>query len=257
MALFKIKKGVKANLPTSYIEGYCYFTTDDGKFYIDTSDAASGRICLNAGMADRLKTTSAGSASLPVYFSNGVPVACNSTLNVNISGNAATASSIAWENITNKPGSRFVTYYNSNLEMDSTESVNTESYIHTVGASGGAVTTMTKPSSVDNAWGIIHLHLHTGNYAMQLGFGGTTGNMYQRHAYNSSSFGSWKTILDSSNYTSYTVTKDHTHNLILDSNNSFNTTFAYSKAGLNYGDYTWLAAWNGYELRAVNKSQFA
>jgi len=34
-------------------------------------------------------------------------------------------------------------------------------------------------------------------------------------------------------------------------------TSAYNKAGLNYGDYTWLAGWNGYELRAVNKNQFA
>ena len=50
----------------------------------------------------------------------------------------------------------------------------------------------------------------------------------------------------------------HTHNSIKDiGNNSSNTTFAYSKAGMNYGDYTWLAGWNGYELRAVNKSQFA
>lgn len=35
------------------------------------------------------------------------------------------------------------------------------------------------------------------------------------------------------------------------------TTFAYSKSGLNYSDYTWLAAWNGYELRAVAKTQFS
>jgi len=41
---------------------------------------------------------------------------------------------------------------------------------------------------------------------------------------------------------------------VLDSNNSSAITFAYSKSGLNYADYTWLAAWNGYELRAVNKS---
>lgn len=40
-------------------------------------------------------------------------------------------------------------------------------------------------------------------------------------------------------------------------NTSKTTTFAYSKAGLAYADYTWLAAWNGYELRAVNKNQFA
>ena len=62
MALFKIKKGIKANLPTSYVEGYCYFTTDDGKFYIDTSNTSDGRICLNAGAADKL-TSNAGSAT--------------------------------------------------------------------------------------------------------------------------------------------------------------------------------------------------
>ena len=49
----------------------------------------------------------------------------------------------------------------------------------------------------------------------------------------------------------------HNHSAILDIGNSTSTTFAYSKAGLNYSDYTWLAGWNGYELRAINKSQFA
>ena len=44
---------------------------------------------------------------------------------------------------------------------------------------------------------------------------------------------------------------------ISDIGNGSNTTFAYSKTGLNYGEYTWLAGWNGYELRAVNKNQFA
>ena len=52
MALFKISKGVKANLPSTYNEGYCYFTTDDGKFYIDTTNTAAGRVLLNAGTAD-------------------------------------------------------------------------------------------------------------------------------------------------------------------------------------------------------------
>ena len=51
---------------------------------------------------------------------------------------------------------------------------------------------------------------------------------------------------------------DHTHAYVIDcGNNAFKTTFAYSKAGLEYSEYTWLAAWNGYELRAVNKNQFA
>ena len=42
-----------------------------------------------------------------------------------------------------------------------------------------------------------------------------------------------------------------------DSNDKKAITAAYSKAGMNYGDYTWMAAWNGYELRAINKNQFA
>lgn len=49
----------------------------------------------------------------------------------------------------------------------------------------------------------------------------------------------------------------HTHNVVQDSNDGGNTTFAYSKSGLSYSDYTWLAAWNGTEMRAVNKSQYA
>ena len=49
----------------------------------------------------------------------------------------------------------------------------------------------------------------------------------------------------------------HDHNYVLDSNDNQKTTFAYSKAGLGWNDYTWLAAWNGKELRAVNKNHFA
>lgn len=49
----------------------------------------------------------------------------------------------------------------------------------------------------------------------------------------------------------------HTHSSVTDIGSGSTTTFAYSKSGLGYGDFTWLAAWNGYELRAVNKSLFA
>lgn len=50
----------------------------------------------------------------------------------------------------------------------------------------------------------------------------------------------------------------HTHNTIKDISGDGSTiSFSYSKAGMNYGDYTWLAGWNGYEMRAVNKNQFA
>ena len=50
----------------------------------------------------------------------------------------------------------------------------------------------------------------------------------------------------------------HTHTSIIDSGNNVNSiTFSYGKPSLDYSDYTWLAAWNGTELRTVKKSQFA
>lgn len=52
MALFKILQGVAENLPSKKIEGYCYVTTDEGKFYIDIT--GTKRICLNAATADKI-----------------------------------------------------------------------------------------------------------------------------------------------------------------------------------------------------------
>lgn len=63
MALFKILKGPEyetvegqkvSRLPNTYHEGYCYFTTDTHKFYIDISNEndPSSRVELNAYLAD-------------------------------------------------------------------------------------------------------------------------------------------------------------------------------------------------------------
>ena len=49
----------------------------------------------------------------------------------------------------------------------------------------------------------------------------------------------------------------HEHNYILDIGSSDHITFAYSKPGLSKDSITWLAVWNGYELRAMNKDQVA
>lgn len=52
MALFKIEKGLAANLATNRpnsVEGYCYFTSDDGKFYIDISTGTALTPAENGG----------------------------------------------------------------------------------------------------------------------------------------------------------------------------------------------------------------
>ena len=75
MALFKIEKGLGANLfskrPDTH-EGWCYFTTDEGKMYIDIQDGTGTaknpkyRVALNAATADvaqKLLTENVGSST--------------------------------------------------------------------------------------------------------------------------------------------------------------------------------------------------
>lgn len=127
MALFKILKGKSTNLPKTYNEGYCYVTTDEHKLYVDSNGLSVGRWALNAEEANYLSnsptatakayvkindtetelrlisnntscplvaesaaklTTSAGSATQPVYFSNGKPVATTYTLGKSVPSNA-------------------------------------------------------------------------------------------------------------------------------------------------------------------------
>lgn len=56
MALFKISKGLKSNLPSTKTEGYCWYTIDDSLFYIDYKDenGAIQRNALNAKDAETL-----------------------------------------------------------------------------------------------------------------------------------------------------------------------------------------------------------
>ena len=56
MALFKISKGLNTNLPTTLTEGYCWYTYDDSKFYIDYKDenGVLVRKALNAEDAETL-----------------------------------------------------------------------------------------------------------------------------------------------------------------------------------------------------------
>ena len=80
MALFKIEKGTAAKLTANRKnanEGFCYFTTDDGKFYIDIAGDGSNntpavigtnRICLNAANAD----TANGLKNSLLFKVNGV-----------------------------------------------------------------------------------------------------------------------------------------------------------------------------------------
>jgi len=85
LALFKIFGNFTSGnttLPSTATQGYCYFDKNTGKFYIDTTNATSGRMILNANKADRLSNTSKiGDTNKPVYFTaNGTPTAISYTI---------------------------------------------------------------------------------------------------------------------------------------------------------------------------------
>lgn len=154
----------------------------------------------NAATATKL-SSSAGSATRPVYFNDGKPVAGTYTL--------ANACSKTTRTLTN------------------------------VGASGW------EDASTDSQY--------VPDMAFMAYWNGAYSNTSSNLAYcNKGAFGTAAT----KNIGDF-ATSDHTHTSVKDSNDGEATTFAYSKAGMNYGDYNWVAAWNGKELRAVNKTQFA
>lgn len=73
MALFKSLRGKRENLPSSKTDGYAYFCTDDGSFWIDYKDESSvvQRKQINAANSDTL-----GGASLSTiltYSESEVP----------------------------------------------------------------------------------------------------------------------------------------------------------------------------------------
>lgn len=150
-------------------------------------------------------------------------------------------------------------------------------------SSGGSNNVTNKPSNVDH-FGLIVIHRASGSYYTQIVYSDSAA--YRRHCVNGTWSGwvqdkltdtdTWRGIQN--NLTSDSTTDSlsaaqgkalktlvdgkaamgHTHNSIKDiGNKSSDITFSYSKAGMDYANYTWLACWNGYELRAVNKNQFA
>lgn len=262
----------------------------------------TGALSGNASTATAL-TTSAGSATQPVYFSGGKPVATTYTLNTSVpagakftdtntwrplgttadtacAGNdsrlsnarpasdvyswakASTKPSYSWGEITGKPG---------------TFSPSSHDHSWLVKNGDNTITSTTNDTTAN--WGkkniSFHFYSRTGQltdqpsqygYLFNVGVSSEVHQLWMEQSSgsishrggNGSGWGStWKKLLDSSNYTEYAATKGHTHSSIKDIGNSTDTTFAYSKASMDYANYTWLAGWNGYELRAINKSQFA
>ena len=99
--------------------------------YLSTSTKYAGSSSVGGAATSANKlNTNAGDANIPVYFANGVPVACTS-LDLNTTGNAATATNVAWSGVTSKPS-----YYDAKAIKSITRSGTTFTYTCMDGTTG-------------------------------------------------------------------------------------------------------------------------
>ena len=103
MALFKISKGSKANLPTTLTEGFCWYTYDDSKFYIDYKDENDVlvRKALNAKDAETLM----GASLATVLSSSDVEIPTSKAVldAINDVASDLAAHTHSWNDLEDKP----------------------------------------------------------------------------------------------------------------------------------------------------------
>lgn len=190
LALFKIFKGKRINLPKTYNEGYCYFTEDDGKFYIDTTSEASGRKCLNAGHADSADTAAKADSA-------------NSATNATNAGHAESADSATEANeAIVSSGLKTGAILDSQEKIDKflTGSILKYNLFKT-----------TDTNNIDmqsNDGMLISIPWSNDSYGSQLAIDDTVSPKVKIRGRSSNSWGDWSTFLLSSNYADYTVKKD-------------------------------------------------
>lgn len=156
----------------------------------------------NATTATKL-TSSAGSATLPIYFSDGKPVACTASSVFSSLSNSGNDLSIT---VAGKNRTLTVNYATTASQLNNTSvsdpntaasDQNVKWYSQISQSSGYAGTNYGFPVS-NNANGILWLGTHYGSYGWQMGFSGN-GRIYARHISNNSfstsaNGGSWNRI---------------------------------------------------------------
>ena len=189
----------------------------------------------------------------------------------NLSGNAdtaTTASAVAWGNVTDKPSS-FTPSSHSHSYIDYVDTRNNNQSPNDLQA---GLTIHLKVNSTDGlsdggnyhaVVGIKDWGDYSGGPYGQLAI--TENHMWFRNSSSGTAWNSWRKLLDSSNYTSYTVTKTGggasgtwginvtgQATYVRDSYNGSNITITYGKS--SQSSTSWLASWNGYELGSIAPS---
>lgn len=205
-------------------------TVFKGSLSGNATSASSANYATSAGSASSATTatklsSSAGSATQPIYFSGGKPVACSYTLGKSVPSNAVFTDTNTW-----------IAFKGATASAAGTAG-------YAPAPSAGAANRYLRS---DGTWSVPP----DTNTTYSLGSFGITASATEIN-YTKGVTSSIQSQLNGK------AASNHNHSSVNDSNSHAPITFAYSKSGLDYSDYSWLAGWNGTELRTVSKSQFA
>ena len=257
------------------------------------SKATNATNATKATTADKLGT-SAGTTTQPVYFKDGKPVVIGYTVAKSVPADAKFTDTNTWRGIQNNLTSNSTDQSLSAAQGKALKTLvdgksdkgHTHNYAGS-GSAGGAANSANALNSrgdvapqtgrIQNYGDVYSYRTISGDsskgapstYTAAIGFGRGSDGTVEICGEWTGGKGLWSRALRDTQDNWYDWQRIYTENYhpnadyansagsVKDAgNNSSNTTFAYSKAGMNYGDYTWLAGWNGYELRAVNKNQY-
>ncbi len=119
---------------------------------------------------------------------------------------AASAGSVAWSGVTSKPTTLSGYGITDGLYQARVSGLNVNAFNDTGLYRGSTGDWTNRPTIQDNAGALLQIDTHPGNYHTQLFFDSSAARLYIRAAV-AGSWGSWYTIMNSGNYTDYTVTK--------------------------------------------------
>ena len=218
--------------------------------------AGSGSAGGSANSAVKLDTATSGSATQPVYFTGGKPVACTYTVAKSVPANAVFTDT--WDKVkcTGDTGGRPAFF---NPYGEATKATGTAAYL----ALWDYATDNSYATLKYMAVGDIS-NYHTHKYAGSSSAGGAANSVANSLSIQLN--GGTATTFNGSAARSINITpagigaatSGHKHSTLVDANDSSRTcAMAYSAKEKAYGEYTYLAVWDGSTLKSAPKTQFA
>ena len=210
----------------------------------------------SATSAVKLDTSTAGSATQPVYFSGGKPVACTYTLGKSVPSNAVFTDTYDRIKCYGDTGGRIV-YVNP--WGAATTPTGTAAYLAVWDYASDNLTATLKYMPVGDI-GSYHTHKYAGSSSA----GGSANSVANSLTIQTN--GTTQATFNGSSAKSVNITasnigaaaSNHTHINLVDAHDTSKTcSLAYSATDKAYSEYSYLAVWDGSTLKSALKTQFA